>query len=544
MPNLPSPGATTDVLIVGGGPVGSALAVELAMRGVDCVIVEQGDVSVPERGNIRARGVSMRSMEHLRRWGIAEQTRALVTVPQEWPRHMVVKTSLVGDEILRFERDASVDWREVAAEPGLGIPQHRFAAALQGRAVSLGARVYAGLQCTSIRPSPSSVVATVTDPTSGESSEVEAAYVVGCDGPHSLVRQVAGISRTESVPLGQNLSVSLYFPHAFDQLGVEPSANFTIFDGTMNTLFCPYQEDEWGYAIGPVPLDFDLSMLDLEQETRRRIGRDADFELLWNSPYPIQQRVADTYRAGRLFIAGDAAHLFPPYLGQNMNTGLDDAVNLGWKLAAMLEGWGGDSLLESYSDERRPIGWRNSFASVETSQIMARGQAFLAREGIAAGNDPLAVRSRRRLGERLYDICYQEWNTSGVVLDQRYQSAVIADDDSVPPIYDGARYQPFAKPGHRAPHFQLEAGKPLLDVIGPGFTLLDFSAGAGQTEGLSKAAANAGAPLKVVSVRDPRAASLYGAALVLVRTDQHVAWRGDHLPADPKGLVDKVRGAA
>ena len=468
----------------------------------------------------------------------------MVTVPLEWPRHMVVKTSLVGDEILRFERDASVDWRDLAAEPGLGIPQHRFAAALQRRAAALGARVYAGVQCESITPSAGAVKASVRHITSGAISVVEAAYVVGCDGPHSLVRNVAGITRTESVPLGQNLSVSLYFPRAFDQLGIEPSANFTIFDGTMNTLFCPYQEDEWGYAIGPVPLDFDWSSLDLEEETRRRIGCSADFDVLWNSPYPIQQRVADTYRAGRLFIAGDAAHLFPPYLGQNMNTGLDDAVNLGWKLAAVVEGWGGELLLDSYSDERRPIGWRNSFASVETSQIMARGQAFLAREGIATGTKPAAVRSRRRLGERLYDICYQEWNTSGVVLDQRYRSAVIADDDSIPPIYDGARYQPFAKPGHRAPHFQLEAGKPLLDVIGPGFTLLDFGAGEGATEGLTKAAADAGTPLTVVPVRDSRVAVLYGAPLVLVRTDQHVAWRGERPPADPKGLIDKVRGAA
>jgi FAD binding domain len=366
MPLLPPNGTTTDVLVVGGGPVGSALAIELSMRGVDCVLVEQRDVSVPERGNIRARGVSMLSMEHLRR-------------------------------------------------------------------------------------------ATISDLSGGANVVVEAAFVVGCEGPHSLVRQVAGITRTESVPLGQNLGVSLYFPHAFDQLGIEPSANFTIFDGTMNTLFCPYQEDEWGYAIGPVPVDFDLSGLDLATETRRRIGRDASFELLWSSPYPIQQRVADTYRAGRLFIAGDAAHLFPPYLGQNMNTGLDDA---------------------------------------------------------------------------------------GVVLDQRYRSSVIAADGSLPPIYDGARYQPYAKPGHRAPHFYLDTGSPLLDALGPGLTLLDFGAHEGGYEGLTKATADVGAPLKVVPVREPRASALYDKKLVLVRCDQHVAWRGDAQPADPRALIDQVRGAA
>jgi FAD binding domain len=236
--------------------------------------------------------------------------------------------------------------------------------------------------------------------------------------------------------------------------------------------------------------------------------------------------------------------LFPPYLGQNMNTGLDDAVNLGWKLAAVLHGWGGSVLLDSYSEERRPIGWRNSYASVETSQILARGQAFLAREGIPGGESPAAVRSRQRLGERLYDLCYQEWNTSGVVLDQRYTSSVIAKDDSVPPIYDGARYQPSAKPGHRAPHFQVGPGTPLLDRLGHGFTLLDLGAPEGATEGLTKAAADKGVPLELVAHRDPQLAALYGAPLVLVRTDQHVAWRGERPPADPKRLIDKVRGAA
>jgi 2-polyprenyl-6-methoxyphenol hydroxylase-like FAD-dependent oxidoreductase len=471
MHGVPCFGATTDVLIVGGGPVGSALAIELAMRGVDCVVIEQRDVSVPERGNIRARGVSMLSMEHLRRWGIADQMRTMTAVPQEWPRQMVVKNSLIGDEILRFVRDASVDWRNVAAEPGLSIPQHRFAAGLQNRAASLGARVHTGVSCSSIKQYPGCVKASVTHLASGASSVLEAAYVVGCDGPHSLVRKAAEITRTESVPLGQNLSVSLYFPHAFEQLGIEPSANFTIFDGTMNTLFCPYQADEWGYAIGPVPLDFDLSALDLEQETRRRIGCDADFELLWSSPYPVQQRVADTYRAGRLFIAGDAAHLFPPYLGQNMNTGLDDAVNLGWKLAAVLDGWGGDVLLDSYSDERRPIGWRNSYASVETSQILARGQAFLAREGIASGDSPAAVRSRQRLGERLYDICYQEWNTSGVVLDQRYTSSVIADDRSVPPIYSLSGVRQARSPGTS---FSARSGRPVARCTGARLYVAQF----------------------------------------------------------------------
>ncbi len=560
-PGQPQPGhrSSTDVLIVGGGPVGASLAIELAWRGVRSVVVEQRDVSQPERGNIRARGVSLRSMEHLRRWGIADRLRREVTVPPEWPSQMIVKTSLVGEEILRFDRDASVDWREVAPEPGLGIPQYRFSAGLHERAVELGVTLLTGWRCSRLADTGTEVRAELVELATGQSRVIEARYAVGCDGPHSLVRETAGITRTESVPLGKNLSVSLWFPDAFEQLGIEPNANFTIFDGRLVTLFCPYQADEWGYAIGPVPMDFDFSELDLVRETTARIGREAHFELLWSSSYPVQQRVADTYRAGRLFIAGDAAHLFPPYLGQNMNTGIDDAVNLGWKLAAVLAGWGGPELLDSYSAERQPIGWRNSGASVEISQVLARGQALLNREGLPSGDTDEAGRGRLALGRRLYDVCYPEWNTSGVVLDQRYQSSVIVDDGSVAPVYDGGRYQPFAKPGHRAPHVVLAGGTPLLDALGPGLTLLDLNGGdlsgpgpsdgdlGGEqpgraTEPLAKAAADVGVPLEILTVGDPVVRDLYGARLVLVRPDQHVAWRGEALPTDAGALVDRVRG--
>lgn len=540
-----------DVLVVGGGPVGSSLGIELGRRGVVTVVAERYTHAHRERGNIRGRGLSMRCMEHLRRWGIAEAARALSTLPAEWPREVSVVTALTGHELIRLSRNAYVPAADLAAEPGLSLPQHLLTTLLQRAAQDLGTRVWAGWQVVRLAQDDDGVTARLLDVPTGRTRIVRARYAVGADGGRSLVRQVAGIEREESEPIGKNLSVSLHFPDAFEQLRISPNANYMLFTEEINTLFCPYNAQEWGYAIGPVPMDFDWTTLDLDQETRRRIGRDADFEVLWSSPYPVQKRVARAYRAGRLFLAGDAAHLFPPYLGQNMNTGIDDAVNLGWKLAAVVQGWGGQTLLDSYSAERRPIGWCNASASVGTAQVMVRARDYLAAHGIPRGDDPASERRRRELGERIYAITHREWNTSGIVLDQRYdRSPVVVPDGGAEPEWDPTRYAPDSRPGHRAPHVPLPDGRALYDLLGPEFTLLDLGPdhtadrGVGEdAEVIAKAAASAGVPVDVVRPGVPAVRAAYGHRLVLVRPDQHVAWRGNAAPPDVRAILDTVRGA-
>jgi len=540
-----------DVLVVGGGPVGISLGIELGRRGVVTLVAERYTHTHRERGNIRGRGLSMRCMEHLRRWGIAEAARALSTLPAEWPREVSVVTALTEHELVRLSRNAYVPAADLAAEPGLSLPQHLLTSLLQHTAQDLGTGVWSGWQVVRLAQDDDGVTARLLDVPTGRTRIVRAHYAVGADGGRSLVRQVAGIDREESEPIGKNLSVSLHFPDAFEQLGISPNANYMLFTEEINTLFCPYNAQEWGYAIGPVPMDFDWSTIDLVQETRRRIGRDADFDVLWSSPYPVQKRVARSYRAGRLFLAGDAAHLFPPYLGQNMNTGIDDAVNLGWKLAAVVQGWGGQTLLDSYSAERRPIGWRNASASVSTAQVMMQARDYLAEQGIPRGGGPASERRRRELGEHIYAITHREWNTFGIVLDQRYdRSPVVVSDGSPEPEWDATRYVPDSRPGHRAPHVPLPDGRALYDLLGPEFTLLDLDTdhAAGHAGGedaalIAKAAALAGVPVDVVRPGVPAVRAAYGHRLVLVRPDQHVAWRGNAAPPDVRAVLDTIRGA-
>jgi 2-polyprenyl-6-methoxyphenol hydroxylase-like FAD-dependent oxidoreductase len=529
-----------DVLVVGGGPVGSSLGIELGRRGVATLVAERYTHTHRERGNIRGRGLSMRSMEHLRRWGIAEAARALSTLPAQWPREVSVVTALTEHELIRLSRNAYVASADLAAEAGHSLPQHLLTTLLQRTARDLGTQVWPGWQVVRLAQDGDGVTARLLEVPTGRTRIVRARYAVGADGGHSLVRQVAGIDREESEPIGKNLSVSLHFPDAFEQLGITPNANYMLFTEEINTLFCPYNAQEWGYAIGPEPLDFDWGTLDLVEETRRRIGRDADFEVLWSSPYPIQKRVARTYSAGRLF---------PPYLGQNMNTGIDDAVNLGWKLAAVVQGWGGQTLLDSYSAERRPIGWRNASASVATAQVMMQARDYLAAQGIPRGDDPASEQRRRELGEQVYAITHREWNTFGIVLDQRYdRSPVVVPDGSPEPGWDAVGYVPDSRPGHRAPHVPLPDGRALYDLLGLDFTLLDLGSddagdrGGEDAELITKAAALAGVPVDVVRPCAPAVRAAYGHRLVLVRPDQHVAWRGSAAPRDLRAVLDTIRG--
>jgi hypothetical protein len=243
-----------------------------------------------------------------------------------------------------------------------------------------------------------------------------------------------------------------------------------------------------------------------------------------------------------VLIAGDACHLFCPFGGFNMNTGIDDAANLGWKLAAVLAGWGGELLLDSYGEERRPIALQNCGAASDNVAALVAAISEVIGAGVPDGEGPDQDAERRRLGQRLYDATYPEWNTHGIVLDQRYASSpVIVDDGSHAPAWDRTVYLALAKPGHRAPHALLDGGEPLIDRLGDGLTLLDCGADAAEVDALASAAASRGVPLEVLPA--PALADLYGAPLTLVRPDQHVAWRGEQAPPDAGAMIDVVRGA-
>jgi hypothetical protein len=276
----------------------------------------------------------------------------------------------------------------------------------------------------------------------------------------------------------------------------------------------------------------------------RSAGREFPFELLgigeWTAGFTlVAQRFHDRPEAPRAFLAGDAAHLFTPTGGQGYNTAVDDASNLGWKLAAACAGWGGPRLLASYDAERRPIAHRNTgFA-----RAMADSIGTIAIPPELEADSPAGADCRRAMGARLLDHCQREFDVPGIHLGVFYDgSPIVAADGTRAPTDDWHRYAPHATPGARAPHFWLADGVSVFDRMGLDFTLLVLGAGCdADTRALREAATRRAVPLEVLDVRSGEARDLYGADLALVRPDRHVAWRGDRAP-DPEAVLARVTG--
>jgi hypothetical protein len=256
----------------------------------------------------------------------------------------------------------------------------------------------------------------------------------------------------------------------------------------------------------------------------------------WNAGFAL---VAEQFGRGRVWLAGDAAHLFTPTGGLGYNTGIDDAANLGWKLAAMLQGWGGAALVPSYETERLPIAHRNTEMARRFAESIGR---VAIPETIETGDDA-GVAARAVLGERLARHAYGEFEIPGLQLGARYEGSPIVVPDGTPaPPDEPNDYVPTARPGSRAPHV-LVGGSPLYDALGTGFTLLRCGDGPPAADPLVAAATRRGVPIGTVATTDPAARALYGADLVLIRPDQHVAWRGDRAPDDVDALWRRVLGA-
>jgi hypothetical protein len=288
-------------------------------------------------------------------------------------------------------------------------------------------------------------------------------------------------------------------------------------------------------------VDLDNSRLqnaDIPALMRRCMGRDITYTVEHKDLWVRKRTVADRFQDGRVFLAGDAAHAHPPNGGLGMNTGIQDAFDLGWKLAAVLGRWGGDGLLESYDFERRPASAR----AAEVSLKNYRRLVSAAQRAEIYSATPEGDAARRAIGDRLVEENEKTWNPVGVHLGYIYHpSPIVVPDGTVRPEDDTFGYQPTAFPGARAPHVWLAPRKSILDLFGDGFVLLKFSDQ--RTEAIERAAASRGVPLQVHRIEHQDAGALYGRALVLVRPDGHVAWRGEGPPANPLALIDTVRGA-
>jgi 2-polyprenyl-6-methoxyphenol hydroxylase-like FAD-dependent oxidoreductase len=529
------------ILIVGGGPVGLALAADLGWRGVRCDLIEQGDGSIKTP---KMNEVNVRTMEFCRRWGIAEQVLNC-PFPPDYPFDVVFVTSLGGYEIGRMPRPPRSQQKPEAYSPMRlqACSQMWFDPMLRALAQSSSSvRLRYRTRLEAFEDKGDRVVCDVVDQETGARERIEAHYLVGCDGATSAIRAALGIGLNGQGVLGHPLHVFFRAPDLLKQCGKEPGTFFLAID----------RDGLWANIriIDPINAMWRLMVLDSDgkqtPETidkaaliRRAVGRPVDVEWLGLSIWTRRSVVADRYGRGRVFLAGDAVHQLSPTGALGMNTGIGDAVDLGWKLAAAVQGWGGPDLLASYDNERRPIGLRNVGMAAE---FYLRHETF--DQGLTAiEDDTEAGRDLRgRLGRDLVHNIGAMFRTIGMQIGYRYEDSPIIVADGSPSVPDHPEsFVASARPGSRAPHAPLNHGGSMLDLYGRGFTLVRFDGADG--EPLAAAAAKRNVPLRTVAVDDPDAAALYERKLVLVRPDGHVAWRGDGVPADPLALIDRVRGS-
>ena len=531
----------TPVLIVGGGPVGLALAAELGWQGVGCLLVEQGDgvVKTPKMNE-----VNTRSMEFCRRWGIAEQVLD-TPFPPSWPKDVVFVTTLNGYELGRVKRPPrQLRASEHSPESTQTCSQHWFDPILQRFAASF-AQVGLRYRCRleSFEQSSSGVTAIVADATSGARETIAADYLIGCDGAGSMVRRGLDIALEGKGLLGHAVNMFFRAPRLLEICAKAPGTFFIPVDRGgvwANLRIIDPASALWRLMVNETGTGTTVDRVDKQSYLRRGLGRDLAVEWVDINVWRRQSVLAASYGSGRVFLAGDAVHQVSPTGALGMNTGLGDAVDLGWKLAATIEGWGGPNLLASYDRERRPVGARAVGSATQFHALQSGwGDGLEALDEASEAGEAL----RHRVGDLLVSRIGREFRTIGLQLGYRYEGSPICIDDGTLPIADDPEsYHPSARPGMRAPHAWLGDGRSMLDLFGRGFTLLRFGRDC-DTARFTAAARLRGLPLRIADIAAPEIAARYERRLVLVRPDGHVAWRGGAEPVDAEAIVDRARGA-
>ena len=522
---------SASVVIVGGGPVGLALAVTLGQAGISCVLVErQREPSLIPRGQ----NLSARSLEHFYFWDCADELRAARLLPSGFP---------IGG-ITAYQSLASEYWYAPAGRETVAdfyyqrsdrLPQYLTETVLRNRARGLGSvTLLFGWSAASVHQDDACVRVTARQDAGGGRCEIEAGYLAGCDGAHSLVREQAGIA-SRGADFDQRMVLAVFRSRELDErLHRFPlRTTYRVLHPELNGCWWFFgRVDPAGtwFFHAPVNRDATTASLDVHALIERAAGSGVACDFQHVGCWDLRISIADRYRQGRVFLAGDAAHSHPPYGAHGLNTGLEDAVNLGWKLAAVLHGWGGPDLLDSYTQERRPV-----FAGT--------GEAIT--EGIAQDRAFLE-RYRPERDRREFELA---WNgrTSGEVAPASYEPHYAGSPIVSGPAgaVSGVRGQHMleARAGHHLAPVLLSSGRNVFERLADGFTLLALGGDQEPAAAFQAAAADLGVPLHVIAdtLAGPRAA--YGKRFILVRPDQYVAWTADGPPADPAAVLTKAIGA-
>jgi 2-polyprenyl-6-methoxyphenol hydroxylase-like FAD-dependent oxidoreductase len=562
------------VLIAGGGPVGLTLALTLAQHGVAAMLVERNPSTTTHPKMDITNG---RSMELFRHLGVADELRK-VAVPEDHPFDVSWVTNLNGWELARFRYPTPAQRRAIirerndgtmALEPAMRVSQALLEPALKHILESRNPQIDIrfGWALDTFEQDANGVDAVIRCSATGETRTIRAQFLAGCDGAGSVVRTGLGIG-LDDIDLRRlavrELGIRRLLPAAIRAYLDErekpmdgrvylihfTSPNRALFErfGTAWhtqspegwTLISQNDRDTWTlHALLGAGTDADA--IDPKKFLFTKLGIEFDCEILCANAWRPRLSLADGYGCGRVWLAGDSAHQVVPAGGYGMNTGVGDAVGLGWVLAAILQGWGDHHLLKAYEAERRAVAIRNRTASARHTLVrLAIKTAYrkvIHTDGWNGG------RSRRSLGREILDLGNLENEADGIEFGYRYDtSPVVCREPTTARPDQMHAYTPGTAPGSRPPSLFLEDGRAIFDLFGLGFTLLRFADV--DVDSLVAAAADREIPLAIVDIREDHARALYERDLVLIRPDHHVAWRGDAAPGQPGAILDRIRGAA
>jgi 2-polyprenyl-6-methoxyphenol hydroxylase-like FAD-dependent oxidoreductase len=544
--------AQVQVLIIGGGPCGLMLANELGRRGIRTLLVDQNPGTTQ---NAAANATQARTMEHFRRMGFADEVRA-VGLPPDFPTDVAYFTRFARHELARFSLPSSRDARQLvttlsgswsAAELPHRCNQKFIEPVLRRHAEALPSVTVAyGWRMTRLQQSEDAVHADVQPAAGGKPLTIKTSYLVGADGPRSTVRQALGIGYAGETGItrpfvgGRMYAVHARIPDFYRAVPHRPAWMNVAFNAERR-CFMPAVDGKGEFA-------FHTQLLPGQDEDRvseseaiamvqQTIGLPLNVEVIARAPWTAgHSLVAEKFRIKRIFIGGDAAHLFTPTGGLGYNTAIEDAVNLGWKLAAVLKGVASEALLATYEAERRPLALRNTAYAKGFADSLGN---YVPPPEIE-DDTPAGQAARRRAGEYYAAHGRAEFNIPGITFGGRYDgSPAIVSDGTSPPRDKANEYVPTACPGGRPPHLWLADGRSLYDEFGFEWTLLRLGLNTGKA--FTEAARRRGLDLKVVDVKIAQARDVYGADLALIRPDQIVAWRGNS-DTQAEAIIGKLCG--
>ena len=547
--------AEVQVLIAGGGPSGLFLALDLASRGVPSTVIEPR--TTLDHTRPRAKTTNARTMTHLRRLGLADALRDASPLPVEYAQDVVFCTGLTGPaahELRRFRNAFQLVPGRYGPQPECGqqVPQPVLEEVLRTAAEShplvtfLPGWTVTGVSAPEGGAATEPCAVVVMDP-EGAERPIAAQYVIGADGGSSAVRRSLGLRLEGGSAELSNISILFRSESLAANISLDPAVQYWVVGSETSGMVGPMDRDGTWWAIVQ-GVDPSVTVTAGEAAAMvRSLGADVDIDVVATDPWTARMLLAPQYSRGKVFLVGDAAHLNPPWGGHGFNTCIGDAANLAWKLAAAITGWAGPALLRSYGEERRPVAARTIRDAAANGKALA--YHFADPDLIAAG---AAGEAARRVAHRALAVKQSEFDSLGLVLGYAYGgSPVVVPDGSPLPAEDPIRYVPSAHPGALLPHAWLADSVSLYSALGSGFTLL---ADAGALGGVPAAevfgpvlaaGARQGIPVTVAAVGPSddgtHLSELWGATAVLVRPDQHVAWRGNS-PVEAAGALAVAAG--